>query len=524
MRLHLRLDRVRLGLLVYGVAAFAAMICSSLDKLYPHAADRQSFAADMASNSAIRALYGPVYGSSVGALTAWRSGGMAAIVGLIAIFMVVRHTRADEESGRRELLGATVVGRQAPLVSTLVVVLIANVVMAVAIALALIALGQPAAGSFAFGAAFGSVGWVFAGVAAVTAQLTVSSRTANGLAVVVWGVAIALRMAGNAADSGHGGPVPWPAWLSPIGWSDQVRPYTGNHWWVLGLAVATTGVLTVAALALSARRDVGAGVLPTRLGPPTAAPWLRTPLALAWRLQWGSLLGWTAGLALFGGLLGAVAKSAADVVADNPDLADVIRRMGGSGTIADAFVAGSMGFLGLAAAACAIQAALRVRSEETSQRAEAVLSTAVPRLRWSASHLVFAFVGPAVALFASGLALGVSYGLSVHDVSGQLPRMLAGALVQLPAVWVIAGAATLLIGAWPRWSAAAWGVLVGTVVIAFVGDLVDNGRWLLDLSPFSHVPKLPAADFTALPVVVLMLLAAALTVTGQSTFRHRDIG
>jgi len=523
VRLDLRLDRLRLGLLIGGLAAFVAMVCSSFDSLYPEAADRQSFAADMSASGAIRAFYGTVYGTSIGALTAWRSSGMTAIAALVAMFLVVRHTRGDEESGRRELLGATVVGRQAPLVATLVVALAAYVVLAAAITLVLLALGQPFAGSLALGLAFAGMGWVFAGVAAVAAQLTVSSRTANGIAAAVLAVAALLRMGGNAADA-NGGSAPWPVWLSPMGWADQVRPFAGNHWWVLILFVVATAVLVAAALVLSTRRDVGGGLLPTRPGPAAGASWLRSPVALAWRLQWGSLLAWAVGLGVFGAVIGGVAKSAADVVRDNPDLADMIERLGGKGVISDAFLAGSIGFLGVAAAGCGIQAALRLRGEETSERAEPVLATSVPRLRWAGSHFVFAFVGPAVAMLVAGVAAGVAYGLSLGDGLDQVGRVLAGALVQLPAVWVMAGVAILLIGAFPRWSSASWLALIAVIVILFVADLIDGAQWLKDLSPFTHIPKVPGGSVQALPLVLLTTVAAALSTTGIEALRRRDLG
>ncbi|MGE5290891.1 MAG: TetR family transcriptional regulator [Micromonosporaceae bacterium] len=98
------------------------------------------------------------------------------------------------------------------------------------------------------------------------------------------------------------------AWLSPIGWAQRLRPYAGERWWTLPLAVAATAALTAAAAALSARRDLGAGLLPARAdGPATATAALRSPLALAWRLHRGTLIIWTACLALIGLVMGGVA-------------------------------------------------------------------------------------------------------------------------------------------------------------------------------------------------------------------------
>ena len=68
------------------------------------------------------------------------------------------------------------------------------------------------------------------------------------------------------------------------------------------------------------------------------------------------------------------------------------------------------------------------------------------RLRWAASHLVFALLGTALLLAAAGAAGGLAYGAQVHDVGGQFGRVLGAALVQLPATWVLAGLGVALIG------------------------------------------------------------------------------
>jgi ABC-2 type transport system permease protein len=141
----------------------------------------------------------------------------------------------------------------------------------------------------ALGLQFAAAGFMFAAVGAVTAQLTTGAGGARGIAVGVLGAAFLLRVAGDVSGQAGGG----LSWLSPIGWAHRIRPYGGERWWVLALPVALAVLLVVVAVALSARRDVGAGLLPPRSGP-AAAPGLRSPLALAWRLHRGLLAGWTA--------------------------------------------------------------------------------------------------------------------------------------------------------------------------------------------------------------------------------------
>jgi ABC-2 type transport system permease protein len=69
-----------------------------------------------------------------------------------------------------------------------------------------------------------------------------------------------------------------------------------------------------------------------------------------------------------------------------------------------------------------------------------------------------------------------------------------------------------------------WGALALFVVVAFLGQLLGLPEWVRNLSPFEHVPLLPAADLDATPLLALTAIAAALLAGGLAAFRHRDIG
>jgi ABC-2 type transport system permease protein len=108
-------------------------------------------------------------------------------------------------------------------------------------------------------------------------------------------------------------------------------------------------------------------------------------------------------------------------------------------------------------------------------------------------------------------------------------RLLAAAMVQLPASLAVAGAAVVLFGLAPRASVAgAWTVLGVVVLIALFGQVLQLSQWLLDVSPFTHVPKLPGAAVTppatGAPLLWLSLAAVALAAAGLAGLRRRDIG
>jgi ABC-2 type transport system permease protein len=516
IRLILRRDRLLMPLWILSLGLLPVTYVTSFRALFPTDAERVQYATISASNASFTALYGRLDGTGLGELVVWRSGFLPVIVGLIAALTVVRHTRVEEDSGRRELLGATVVGRHAGLAAALIAACGASIVLGAVLTAAMLGQGLPVAGSVAFGAELALAGAVFAGVGAVAAQLSGTAGGARGLAVGVLGAAYLLRVVGDVS-----GGLSWVSWVSPIGWVQRLAPYGEQRWWVVLPAAGLTALLATAAVVLSGQRDVGAGLLAARLGPADGA--LGSPLGLAWRLHRGLLLGWTAGFAVVGVVLGGAAAGAGEMVDDNANLRDVFARLGGRTGIIDSYLAAVMGILAMIAAAYAIQAALRLRAEETSGRAEPLLSTAVGRLAWAGSHLVFSVAGPALALTVAGLAVGLTHGLSTGHVGDEVPRVLGGALVQLPAVWVLTGLTVALFGLVPRMAGASWGVLTVFLLIGFVGAALQAGQWLLDVSPFTHVPKVPGTAVTATPLVWLAVIALGLTAAGLAGLRRRDV-
>lgn len=518
LRVAFRRDRIMMPVWLYGLIALGVGAAYSTKALYDTAASRADFANGVAKNPALLAMYGKVYDvTSVGALSIWKTNGTgAALVAVMSVLFVVRHTRADEESGRLELVSAGVVGRGAALTAALLTALTANLTIALIVAVGLVLVGFPAAGSIAFALAWFGIGMAFAAVGAVAAQLPESSRTANGIAFAVLGVAYLIR---SVSDASH---AYWLAWLSPFGWMQQVRPFAGDRWWALAFLAAFIALCIAAAYALVARRDVGAGLIPARLGPATGA--VRGPFALAWRLQRGTLLAWAVGFVVYGLAIGSVVDSAGDLVNDSKTTRDVITRMGGAHGLVDSFITSTMGIMALLAAIYAVQAVLRLRTEETSERAEPVLATRVGRIGWAAGHLTFALLGSALLMGISGLLTGLVHGVRAGSVGTELPRVLGAAFVQLPAVWVVVAITVVLYGLSPRLAPVGWAVIGVALFLGQLGPVFKLKQWAMDVSPFTHVPKAPGTSVTATPLVWLVLVAALLTAGGLAGLRRRDMG
>lgn len=519
VRLALRRDRIMLPAWIAGLVLLAAGSAAAAADLYPTVESRVSAANAANNTTALLALYGRVYDpTSLGGISMVKIGGIGAVlIALLSIIIVVRHTRAEEESGRLELVGATVVGRYAPLTSALLIAIGTNVVLALVTAVTVAGAGMPTEGSFAFGFAWGGVGIAFAAIAAITAQVSSTARGATSLGSIVLGVVYVVRAVGDTA--GPDGPT-WMSWLSPIGWGQQFRPYSGDRWWVLLILLGFAAVAVVGAYALVERRDIGAGLVADRLGPASSTR-LTSTFALAWRLQRGSLVGWAVSFAGVGLVLGNIAGNVSGFV-DSPSAREMVAKLGGTQALTDAFISAEMGMMGLIASIFGIQATLRLRSEETGQRAEPLLASAVSRTGWVWSHLVVALGGSALLLAAVGAGAGLSHGAQSGDM-GRFGPVFASAMMQLPAAWVLTGIVLLVFGAAPRLVVVGWVALAVFLMLGQLGPLLELDQWAMDLSPFTHIPRFPAADVDPLPLVWLVLIAAALVAAGLAAFRRRDI-
>ncbi|TDC82461.1 ABC transporter permease [Actinomadura sp. 7K507] len=516
----LRRDRIRIPVWILGITLTTLMTASNLKSTYGTAEGRQSRAALVDSPTGI-AFSGPGYGLddyTYGAMLANEVLGFVAIfVALMSVLLFNRHTRTEEEAGRAELVRASVVGRHAPITAALIVVGGANVALGAIMTLALGGSGIETVtwpGSLLFGASLTAVGLFFTAVAAVTAQLTEYGRGAAGMAGAAIGVAYALRAVG---DMGNG----VLSWLSPIGWAQATRVYVDDRWWPLALALVLAAALVAVAFSLTTRRDVGAGLMPPRPGPRTAAPFLGTPLGSALRLQRAALLWWSVSMAALGAVYGAFAGDVQDAIGDNETMREWVQTLPGA-DLTDQFLGVIMSMLATICAIYAILALQKPRGEETGGRAEPMLAAAVSRTRWLAGHLAVALAGSVAVLLLSGLGAGIAAAFSVGDAE-LLYTMPAAALAYAPAVWVAAGVVVALYGLAPKAMGLAWAVVVYAVIVTTFGGLLQFPDWMNDLSPFGHVPQLPGAQMSWPPVLVLTAIAAALVAVGLAAFRRRDL-
>ncbi len=515
VRLALRRDRILLPAWILVFAGMAYSSAAATVGLYPDEAARRTAAEAVNSSTALVALYGPVYDpESLGEISLFKMTAFgAALAAVLMIFLVVRHTRGDEESGRLELMASGRLGRNAPLTAALIVVTGASLVMALLSAGALSSTGLSGQGSLAFGLGWGLTGLAFGAVAAICVQITTGARAARGIALIALAVAYAIRAIADVTEG------TWLSWLSPIGWMQQVRAYAGDRWWVLLLPLALTVVCVPIAFALRSRRDLGAGFITDRPGPAHAR--LGTVWGLAWRLQRSVLLVWAAVFALFGLLMGSLIESSTGFL-NSEQAIEFLEKLGGAKTLTDAFLGTELSFMGIIVTGFGISAAARLRSEETDGHAEVLLAQPVDRLRWALSHILIAAGGVAAILLAGGLGLAIGAALTTDNAPG-FWSLVGAALARVPAAWVLTAVVVLLFGWLPRWVPLAWGVFVAALVLGEFAPLWDAPQWVMDVSPFVHSPRLPAASASMGGLIPLAAIAVVLLVVGLVGWRRRDL-
>ena len=487
----------------------------SVDRLYQTQAEFDRAAASMEGNAAFVAMTGPARAlNTTGGQVAWQSTAFGAIlIALLAMFMVGRHTRAEEESGRDELIRSGVVGRQAPMTAALALTAAAAAVVGLGVTGSLVAYGLPVAGAVSLGLGLWLSGLAFGGIALLAARSPPRRGRCTRLTGAAIGVSYVLRAIG---DVGNGA----LSWLSPIGWYQAMHAYSGERWWPALLLVAAAFASVGAAYVVFNRRDVGSGVWPARPGPARASHGLRSSLGLSWQLQRGSVFAWAGGLFVAGVSYGSIGDDVTSLLGDSDFAKEMFAAAGFD--LVDSFYASAALMLALITTGFTISSALRPRGEENDGRVDSLLATALPRSRWWSGHVLITLVGTAAITVLSGLGLGLGYALVTGD-AGNIARFSWATTSLLPGVLLFAGLALLLYGAVPRAASLAWLALLFCVVVMMFGQALRIPDWVQSLSPFEHLALAPAAPVDWSSAFAVLVIAGVLAGTGRAALLRRDL-
>lgn len=230
---------------------------------------------------------------------------------------------------------------------------------------------------------------------------------------------------------------------------------------------------------------------------------------------------WIIGFTVAGLVLGVLARSIPEVSRQGASVQEFLRRYTASpeASMTDAYLWLIALSLGYVAALYPLLVLLRLRKEEVEGRAELLLSTPVSRLRWAGGHLLIAFAGSTSILVVAGLALGIS--------AGEPTGVLAGTLVQIPAVWVLAGIGTVAFGLLPRTAAGiSWATFLFVNLFGEVlGPVIGIDYWIAKyFVPFPNLPMVLSGEpFTAHAIAIMTAVTIALTTVGLTALNRRDL-
>ncbi len=529
LRLQARRSLVFWGIWVLVLLSMMPLTISQYGALVPAGRAGDAMLTQLAANPTMRAILGPPFDlTTAGGFAFWRVGAFtAAAAALMSVLGVIRATRAEEETGRLDLVRAGAVGRHVPLAAAVVLALGADVLLGVLLLAALVALGTPVAGALASALAIATTGAAFTGIGALLAQVFTTARAARAWAggVVVGGLYLVRAVADASADAAQAPASGVLPWLNPLSWPALVRPYAHERFWVLLLPLALTVVLVGLAVVLESRRDLGSGLVAAREGRARGPRGLRSAEALAWRLSRGSVVGWSVAMIVTGLAIGSLAVQATDAAQDSPGLSGVLQRLGGDpDRIADAFLGAMAGLVVAILTLGATSLLTRAHAEEADGRAELVLATATRRTRYLGGYVMIAVATGALLTVLTCALMGLA--LAGTDTGGRTGEMALAGLALVPGVLLVLGVGTAPLGWAPRLLVLVWVLIGWSLFAAWVGALVRFPSWLIELTPWGHLPHLPGPEVSGegwTAIVVETVLALALLAFGLVGFRRRDL-
>ncbi len=511
-----RVRTVSFGLLF---AVIAYIQPAAYRHAYPTQASRLAFAHSFANNKAIRLFYGAPHNLlTVGGYTAWRVGGtlaiFAAVFGLLA---AVRALRAEEDTGRTELVLAGALGRGTAYASALAAIAASVVALGLAEFAGLLLGGLPSGASAYLALSTASVTAVFVGVGAVVSQLAPTRRMALELGGAAAGLCLLLRV---IADTSNGASL--LRWATPLGWAEEMRPFTGADPLALLLPAAASLLLLISAAKIAANRDIGTGLLPARDAADARLHLLSSPTAQALRSERGSLIVWLSSVGAFAYILGVIARSTSSAGISKGIQRELAKLGSGSIVTPSGYLAFVFIFFVLAVSLFACAQIGASRAEEAEQRLETLLSLPVSRGGWLGGRLLLAACAAAAISITAGLFSWA--GAESAGVTLPLPQMLEAGANCLPVALLFLGIAALAYALVPRASA---GIAYGLVAVAFLwnlsGSLLGAPKWLVELTPFAHVGLVPAQPFRATAALIMLALAALASLSALCAFRRRDL-
>jgi len=468
-------------------------------------------------------------------------------IGIMNIFLIVRHTRADEEQGRYEVLRSLPLGRLSNITSAFILAILINVLLSVLLSVFMFIVGDYSMGlmgSLIFGFAHGATGLVFAAFTALFCQMSSNSRGAISYSFFALIIFYFMRAAGDMNTG-----IAFLSYISPLGLVLHSLPYAGDNVLPLLVMVLTAVVVGLIAMKISATRDIDQGIIPARAGRREASALLRTSWGLSFKLTCTAIVLVLIGIFVLGASYAAILGDVENFVASNDFYRELLLTPAGINfevaegmsteeivevmnsvlyfagyNITQLFASMINNIMVLVALAAPLLFVLRVKGEEKAVRAELILATSTSRFKFMGGFVTISVVVSFLIQLVLGLGLySVARGVIPNPADLPLRFTLESALVYVPAMWLMTGIVIFLIGAFPKFTGLIWGYYGYTFLVVFIGRLAIFPSWLSYTTPIGLVPQLPMDEINYLNLIILTGIAVALTALGFFFYNRRDI-
>lgn len=529
IRLILRRDRIKLPLWIIGFVVFLLLMIPLLSEVYGDDASLATMYATFGANPAGLFMTGPMDSPSFGAFMTIETllwWGVA--IAFLNTLLVVRHTRHNEEIGAQELLLSGRTHRASGLMAALIVALVVNLVIAVGVALGFGLMDAPwgVDQSWLYGLATAGFGFVWAALAAVVVQLVENGRSANGILAGMIGLGFVVRGVGDFLGEADSSGIHQPEWMSslvPFGWLQATRPLTNPDWSPLLIPAIFAVVAIGLAFLLLAKRDVGAGLLPSRKGRARATRLRATTLGLTLYLQKNVFVGWFVAIMVIVGTIGVLVPQMSDIYNGSDSMRQMIQAIGGVGELVPTFMSAMLSIICMMVFGYAVHGLTKLRGEESGGQLESLLATKVTRLKWLGSHVAVVVAGGLIMLATTGLVLALCVN-TLSDFSVDTWQYVTAGLSYAPILMVFVALYVLLFGVLPRMASGLTWFYYGFVFFAlWLGPIMQLDQVVMNLSVMEHVSSPPAEDIKLAPLLTILTLAVVGLAAGLVAWLKRNL-
>lgn len=527
LRFYLRQNIRQTAVIAWVAAISAASSLIGFINTYPEEASRQAFVSTFTNNMGLKLLLGSTHDiASVGGFVAWRALGILVLIGSIwGLMLSTRLFRGEEQAGRTELLlsGPTTLRKITAQFATVTVLLSSLIFILVFLATwassAYKQVNLSVTSILYFALSLMLSVLVFMAIGALSGQLFATRAQALQMGVIVYGVAFLLRGLGASVNDVH-----FLNNISPIGWIQNLQPFTGSHWQWLVPIVTLIVICNGMAIWLAGRRDINSSVFADKDSAKPKYRLLGSPLGLWTRLSRNTVLGWAIGLAILSYMFGTVAKAAGDSVASSVAAQNIVSKL-----VQNSQVAGEKLFFGMILLIVMLLALVMVagmlsaiREEESEGYLDNLLVRSVARLTVMKDRLIIMFSATISIAFLSVIAAWLG-GKSQH-ASVSLSTLLPAAASTIAAVSLLIGFGIFIYGFAPRLTSALVYSLIGwAFLVEMLGAILNLNHWILDTSLLHHIPLVPAVNINWQIIWTYIGAGLLLAMLGTIRFVKRDI-